>query len=58
MESAKIRNRAIAILKDEMSETTLIHIRKIDFLEDWIVDAMINFHKSEVGNRRLNKLLG
>jgi hypothetical protein len=48
-----MRNRALNILEDEMSENTLRHIREIDYLEDWIVDAMINFHESEV--KKFNK---
>ena len=47
-----MRTRAINVLEDEMSENTLRHIREYDYLEDWIVDAMINFHKSEV--KKLN----
>ena len=49
-----MRKAAIEILEDEMSEYTLEHIRKIDYLEEWIVDAMIKFHESEV--KKLNKL--
>ena len=49
-----MRKAAIGILEDEMSEYTLEHIREIDYLEEWIVDAMIKFHESEV--KKLNKL--
>jgi len=42
-----MRIRALNLLREEMSENTLTHIREIDYLEDWIVDAMINFHNSE-----------
>ena len=47
-----MRKAAIGILEDEMSEYTLEHIREIDYLEEWIVDAMIKFHESEV--KKLN----
>jgi len=43
-----MRTRALNLLREEMSENTLNHIKEIDYLEDWIVDAMINFHNSEV----------
>lgn len=49
-----MRTIALNILEDEMSENTLRHIREIDYLENWIVDAMINFHESEV--KKLNLL--
>jgi hypothetical protein len=49
-----MRTIAINILEDEMSENTLRHIREIDYLEEWIVDAMINFHEGEV--KKLNLL--
>ena len=49
-----MRRIALKVLEDEMSENTLRHIREIDYLEDWIVDAMINFHESEV--KKLNLL--
>ena len=49
-----MRKAAIEILEDEMSEYTLEHIKEIDYLEEWIVDAMIKFHESEV--KKLNKL--
>jgi len=47
-EDANLRTRALNILREEMSANTLTHIKEIDYLEDWIVDAMINFHNSEV----------
>lgn len=53
----KMRNRAINILEDEMSENTLRHIREIDYLEDWIVDAMIRFHESELKNFHLSDVI-
>ena len=43
-----MRNRASHILKDELSDNTLKHIQEIDYLEDWIVDAMITFHQNEI----------
>jgi len=43
-----MRNRAKEILRNEMSENTLEHIHKIEHLENWLIDAMINFHESEV----------
>lgn len=52
-----MRNRAINILEDEMSENTLRHIREIDYLEDWIVDAMIRFHESELKNFHLSDVI-
>ena len=53
-----MRDRALNILEDEMSENTLRHIREIDYLEGWIVDAMIKFHETEsdVMNSILNDL--
>jgi hypothetical protein len=47
-EDATLRTRALNLLREEMSENTLKHIKEIDYLEDWIVDAMINFHNNEV----------
>lgn len=43
-----IRDRALSVLKDEMSKNTLEHIEKIEYLEEWIIDAMVNFHKREL----------
>ena len=47
-EDISMRIRALNILEDEMSENTLSHIKEIDYLEEWIVDAMIKFYNSEV----------
>ena len=40
-----MRNIAKIILNDNMSEITDDHIKSIDYLEDWIIDAMIIFHE-------------
>lgn len=42
------REKALRILNNEMSESTHAHIKKIPHLESWIVDAMIEFAKSEM----------
>jgi hypothetical protein len=43
-----MRDRALVVMENEMSEYTLKHIKKINYLTEWIIDAMVNFHKSEV----------
>jgi len=42
------RDKARDIFEDEMSDVTLSHIREIDYLEDWIIDAMIKLVKDEL----------
>ena len=39
------REAAKKVLSDEMSDYTMKHIKEIDHLEDWIIDAMISFKK-------------
>lgn len=41
------RERAKKILNDNMSGNTSSHISKVEHLEEWIIDTMIEFHKSE-----------
>lgn len=40
--------KAKEILSDNMSEDTSLHISKIEHLEDWIIDAMIEFAKHKL----------
>lgn len=51
-----MRNRAIKILDDNMSEITSAHIEKIAYLKDWIVNAMVEFHKQEIRNLNLDSI--
>ena len=39
----KERSKALDILLDHMSDNTVKHINKVSYLEDWIIDAMIEF---------------
>ncbi len=49
-----MRSIAKKILEDEMSDNTLKHVRKIDHLEDWIIDAMIVFHDAVEFKKKTN----
>lgn len=49
-ENREQRKRAYEVLNDEMSENTSAHIKKIEWLEEWIVNAMIRFHLEEQKN--------
>lgn len=53
MDIEQKRKLARDILEDEMSDNTLEHISKIDYLQDWIIDAMINF-SNKVNNSVLD----
>jgi hypothetical protein len=53
MDIEQKRKLARDILEDEMSDNTLEHISKIDYLQDWIIDAMINF-SNKVNNCALD----
>lgn len=48
------REKAKSVLEDEMSDYTLNHIKKINYLEDWIIDAMIKYKEKEVEKISLN----
>ena len=43
------RKLAIDILEDEMSEYTSEYLDGVDYLKDWIIEAMFRFNK-EVNN--------
>ena len=44
------REIAKEILYDNMSDNTAKHINDISFLEDWIIDAMVEYHEKQVKN--------
>ena len=48
-----MRTKAKNILEDEMSDNMLEYIKKFEYLEENIVDAMINFHEIEVKKLKL-----
>jgi len=50
IKKTKMRNRAKVILEDEMSENTLAYMEKMDYLKEWVIDAMVNFHQSELNS--------
>jgi hypothetical protein len=43
MDKEKKRKLAEEVLTDEMSSYTMKHINEIRYLQDWIIDAMIEF---------------
>lgn len=43
MDKEQKRKLAEEVLMDEMSSYTAKHINEIHYLQDWIIDAMINF---------------
>ena len=45
------REKAKEILYDNMSENSSKLINKISYLPDWIIDAMIEYHKSQAKNK-------
>lgn len=51
------REEALRILNDEMSESTHAHIKKINHLESWIVDAMIEYAESQIVENDEKKFL-
>jgi len=50
----RLREEAMKILEDHMSENTLKHIKSIDYLDQWIVDAMIEFHYKQIEKMVIN----
>lgn len=47
------REIAKEILYDNMSDNTAKHINDVSFLEDWIIDAMVEYHEKQVKNNDL-----
>ena len=49
--------RAQDILEDNMSKNTLEHLKKLNNLIPWIVEAMVEFHyaESKLENEKLNE---
>tara|TARA_R110002012_G_C11421324_1_gene588291 strand:+ start:305 stop:565 length:261 start_codon:yes stop_codon:yes gene_type:complete len=44
------REKAKEILDDNMSECTSHHVKKMDYLEQWIIDAMIEYAQNQAKN--------
>lgn len=51
-----LRDLAKTILEDEMSEQTEEHIKQIPHLEEWLIDAMVEYGKAlEELSKRVSK---
>lgn len=48
LHNLELRETALRILEDHMSDNTLKYIKCIDYLDQWIVDAMIEFHYKQI----------
>ena len=44
------REKAKEILDDNMSECTSHHVQKMDHLEQWVIDAMIEYEQNQAKN--------
>ena len=51
------REKAKEILDDNMSECTSHHVQKMDYLEQWIIDAMIEYAHSQAKNNEVLDLV-
>ena len=51
------REKAKEILDDNMSECTSHHVQKMDHLEQWIIDAMIEYAHSQAKNNEVLDLV-
>ena len=51
------REKAKEILDDNMSECTSHHVQKMDHLEQWIIDAMIEYHQSQAKHNEVLDLV-
>ena len=51
------REKAKEILDDNMSECTSHHVQKMDHLEQWIIDAMIEYAQNQAKNNEVLDLV-
>ena len=56
MDLKEKRKLAKDVLEDNMSESTSEHINKVDYLTNWIIDAMIEF-SDKVNNGVLDDVI-